>query len=182
MNEPTMSVRGRRYTVRPMIEADGPQVIEAFEQLSDAARRARFLSPVPRIHAAMAADLTRIDDQRIVLLAFDESGALVAEARAIRHASDPSTAEIAVTVLDGHQRQGLGSRLLRRLGAASRRAGVARFIGHVLVDNTAAQGLLRSGGAARHLAEPGIHSFEIPLIASDAQRDVVAAQVIGRAS
>lgn len=183
MNEPTMSVQGRRYVVRPMLEADGPQVIEAFEQLSDDARRARFLSPVPRIHAAMAADLTRVDDQRIVLLAFDESGAVAAEARAVRRANDPTTAEIAVTVLDGHRRRGLGSRLLRRLGAASRRAGVTRFVGHVLVDNVAAQGLLHSGGAHRHLAEPGIHGFEIPLLPAAAEhRDPQPASAMGKAS
>lgn len=182
MSELTMCVRGQRYTVRPMLEADGQQVIEAFEHLSDSSRRSRFLSPVPRIHSTIAADLTRVDDQRIVLLAFDDTGALVAEARAVRCAGDPSTAEIAVTVLDEHQHRGLGPRLLRRLGAASRRAGVKRFVGHVLVDNAAAQALLRSAGATRRLVEPGIYGFEIPLLPNPARHTGAAAPATRMAS
>lgn len=164
MNEPTTRSRAGRYLVRPMHVNDGPAVVAAFERLSDASRRARFFSPVPRIHAGMAADLVRVDDQRVVLLAFDESGTVVGEARAVRHRLDPATADIAVTVLDAYQHHGLGSCLLRRLGTEARRVGVTRFVGHVLVDNRAAQHLLARGGASLKLSEPGVHAFEIPLV------------------
>lgn len=181
MTEPTIRLRGGTYLVRPMVEADGPLVVAAFNQLSEASLRARFFTPVPRIHAGMVADLTRIDDQRIVLLAFDAAGAVVAEARAVRHRSDPTTAEVAVTVLDAHQRQGLGSRLLRRLGGAARRQGITQLVGHVLHDNAAAVGLLDAGGAQRHLAEPGVTGFVIPLVPSTAQ-PAPAAAAFGLAS
>lgn len=163
MNEPSLRSLERQYTVRPMLESDGPSVLAAFDQLSDDSRRTRFFSPVPRIHAGMAADLVRVDPLRLVLLAFDRSGAVVAEARAVRHRLDPATADVAVTVLDAHQRHGLGSWLLRRLGAEARRVGITRFVGHVLVDNWAAQHLLDAAGAHRDLAEPGVYAFEIPL-------------------
>lgn len=183
MSELTMCVRGQRYTVRPMLDADRQQVIDAFEHhLSERSRRSRFLSPVPRIHSSIAADLTRIDDQRIVLLAFDDTGALAAEARAVRCADDPATAEIAVTVIDEHQHHGLGPRLLRRLGAAARRAGVRRFVGHVLVDNAPAQGLLQSAGATRRLAEPGVYGFEIPLVPNDVRHAVATVPTARMAS
>jgi len=175
MSEPTLRPGERRYLVRPMQGTDGPALVAAFEQLSDASRRARFFSPVPRIHAGMAADLVHLDHQRVVLLAFDQSGSVVGEARAVRHRREPATADIAVTVLDAHQRQGLGSCLLRRLGQEARRAGITRFVGHVLVDNRAAQHLLDSGGAVRALAEPGVHAFEIPLTPLVAARPDVAA-------
>jgi GNAT superfamily N-acetyltransferase len=180
MTEPTRHVRELPYTVRPMLPADGPQVIAAFEHMSEASRRARFFSPVPRIHAGMAADLTLIDDQRIVLIAVGDDGSVAAEARAVRSRLDPSTAEVALTVLDAHQRQGLGTRLLRCLGSAAREAGITRFVGHVLVDNVAARALLDASGAARRVAEPGIYGFEIPLVPSSPRREQPA--TLGRAS
>ena len=183
MTEPTIRLRGGTYLVRPMAEADGPLVAAAFNRLSEASLRARFFTPVPRIHAGMVADLTRIDDQRIVLLAFDETGAVAAEARAVRHRGDPTSAEVAVTVLDAHQRQGLGSRLLRRLGAAARQQGITQLVGHVLHDNAAANGLLDGGGAERHLAEPGVAGFVIPLVPQTPQPQLApAASAFGLAS
>jgi acetyltransferase len=164
MNEPTYQLDGgERVVVRPLTATDADALRSAFDHLSPASLRHRFFSPVPRLTAAIAHDLTQVDDGRIVLVAVDPSGAIVGEARAVRRRADPSTAEIAVTVVDDHQHRHLGSTLVRRLGREAARAGIERLAGHVQVDNPAAQGLLATSGATQWLDEPGVIGFELPL-------------------
>lgn len=182
MNELTLRLRGRRYTVRPMEHGDAAAVLEAFGELTPASLRFRFFTASGRIPPGTAADLTRLDDGRIVLLALDAAGAVAAEARAIRHRDDPSTAEVAVTVVDGHQRRGLGSRLLRRLRHEARAAGIERLTGHVLHDNAAGQALLVAAHAVCWNSEPGVLGFEIPLRRRTVSPDIAARRSLGFAS
>jgi GNAT superfamily N-acetyltransferase len=72
--------------------------------------------------------------------------ALVAELKEADHASivaggryvvgKPGTAEIAFTVVDGYQGQGIGAALLRHLAGLARQAGLKEFTAEVLPDNT----------------------------------------------
>src|SRR5687768_225289 len=149
MNERTVRIRGgERITVRPMTSADAGAVLAGFAHLSPTSLRHRFFSPVVRLTPAVAADLTAVDDDHLVLLAFDAAGRLVGGARATRRGHDPSTAEMAVTVGDDHQRRGLGTKLLRLLRADAKAAGIERLAGHVLLDNAAGQALLVASHAA----------------------------------
>lgn len=164
MNERTIRIRGgRRITVRHMTTDDADAVVAAFGRLSPSSLRLRFLSPVVRLTPAVAADLTTVDDRHLVLLAFDESGTLVGGARATRLQADPSVADVAVTVGDGLQRRGLGTKLLRLLREEAKRVGIERFEGHVAVDNAAAQALLVASHAAMWVDDPGVLGFELPL-------------------
>jgi GNAT superfamily N-acetyltransferase len=182
MNELTVRARGRRYTVRAMTDDDGAAMLASFDRLSPASLRFRFFSPVPRLTPGIAADLTRIDDARIVLLAVDEAGDVAAEARAVRHRDDPATADVAVTVDEAHQRRGLGSKLLRVLGTEARRAGIDRLVGHVLLDNAAGQALLVAARAACWIDEPGVMGFEIPLGRRAVSPEIAARRTLGLAS
>lgn len=150
-------------TVRSMTRSDRDAVIAGFEHLSPAGRRLRFLSPTKHLTPGMAADLTAVDDNHLVLLAFDARGRVVGGARATRYVGDRSVADVAVTVGDHLQGRGLATRLLRYLGEEAHRAGIDRLAGHVLVDNTAAQRLLVSARAVISFDEPGVLAFEIPL-------------------
>lgn len=177
MNERTIRLRGgERIVVRPMTPDDREAVIAGFEHLSPAARRLRFLSPTPRLTPGMAADLTTVDDDHLVLLAVDERGRVVGGARATRHRADPATADVAVTVGDHLQRRGLATRLLRLLRDEARRAGIDRLAGHVSVENAAAQRMLVSSGAVVSFSEPGVLGFEIPL----GRRTVAPEQAVRR--
>jgi GNAT superfamily N-acetyltransferase len=109
------------------------------------------------------ADLVQVDEKHLVLLAFDEGGHLAGGARAVRHADAWSTADIAVTVGDDYQRNGLGTKLLRLLGQEAVGAGIDRMTGHVLVDNAGGRNLLIRNGAMVRFDEPGVLAFEIPL-------------------
>ena len=165
MNERTIRLRGgQRVTVRPMTSADADAVLAGFHHLSPSSLRHRFFSPVVRLTPAVAADLVAVDDQHLVLLAFDSDGRLVGGARATRHRDDPATADVAITVGDAHQRQGLGTKLLRF--AACRCQGRRH---RPLRRPRAARQRRRSGArwsaahAACWFAEPGVLGFEIPL-------------------
>jgi hypothetical protein len=164
MNERTIRARdGSRFTVRPMTPTDADAVLDGFARLSPESHRNRFFAPGQKLTPGVRADLVRVDDNRIVLLAFDGDGRLVGGARAVRHRDDPATADVAITVGDRHQRLGLGSKLLRLLGQAALGAGIDRLAGHVLVDNPGGRGLLIANGAMVSFFEPGVLAFEIPL-------------------
>lgn len=186
MNELTIRLRGgERITVRSMTAGDAEAVRTAFGHLSPASLRSRFFTPMPRLTRGVMADLTLVDDRRIVLLALDEAGQVIGEARAVRRRQDPTTAEIAVTVDDAHHRRGVGSALVRHLRREAEQAGIERLAGHILTDNSAAQALLLRGDAVASFAEPGVLGFEIPLArtaAPAASSDRVAVTPLGLAS
>jgi GNAT superfamily N-acetyltransferase len=164
MNERTVRLRdGGRFTVRAMEPDDAAVVLAGFRSLSPASLRSRFFTAVPRITPEIEAELVRVDADHVVLLAFDEQGHLAGGARAIRDHLEPTAAEVAVTVGDGHQGRGLGSRLLRILGGVAWNEGIDHLTGYVKIENAAARTLLVRSGAICRLDEPGILAFAIPL-------------------
>jgi GNAT superfamily N-acetyltransferase len=164
MNERTIRARdGRRFTVRPMTTEDADTVLAGFAGLSPESHRLRFFAPGPRLSPAVRNDLVHVGERHLVLLAVDGDGTLVGEARAVRHRDDEATADVAITVGDAYQRLGIGSKLLKLLGAEALAVGIDRLAGHVLVDNPGARGLLIANGAMVTFAEPGVLAFEIPL-------------------
>jgi GNAT superfamily N-acetyltransferase len=183
MSERTVRIRGgQRITIRSMRDGDGAAVLDGFAHLSAESRRSRFFSPAPRLAPATAADLTKVDGEHLVLLAFDAGDRLVGGARATRHRDDRSVAEVAVTVGDPLQRRGLGTKLLRALRADAATAGIERLAGHVLIDDAAGQALLVSGHAAVWFDEPGVLGFEIPLGRRTVAPAVAARRTLGMAS
>jgi len=175
-------LKGHRYTVRAMTEADAAAVLASFGRLSATSLRYRFFSPGERITPGIAADLTRVDPRRIVLLAIDEDGEVAGEARTIRRTDDPATADVAVTIADAHQRRGLGTKLLRRLRSEAKSAGIERLVGHILTDNAAAQSLLVASHAVCWFEEPGVVAFEIPLGRRTVAPEVASRRIFGLAS
>jgi ribosomal protein S18 acetylase RimI-like enzyme len=164
MNERTIrAIDGRRLTVRPMTVDDADAVLAGFAALSPDSHRFRFFGAGQRLAPAVRADLVAVDEKHLVLLAFDDAGNLVAGARAVRHADAWSTADIAITVGDAHQRLGIGTKLLRLLAQQAMAAGIDRLVGHVLVDNSGGRNLLIRNGAMVSFSEPGVLWFEIPL-------------------
>jgi acetyltransferase len=183
MNERTMRIRGgERVTVRPMVEADVEALVATYTQLSPASLRNRFFSPAPRLAPSVAADLALVDDDHLVLVAFDHDGALVAEARATRRADDPTVAEVAVTVADSHQRRGLGAKLVRLLRTHAKAAGIERLAGHIRSENVAAHALLVRSHAVSWFAEPGVIGFEIPLGRRTVAPEIAVRRTLGLAS
>jgi len=48
---------------------------------------------------------------------------------------EPGQAEVAFTVIDTYQRQGVGAALLRHLAIIARQAGLRKLVAYVLADN-----------------------------------------------
>jgi RimJ/RimL family protein N-acetyltransferase len=136
---------GSPVLVRQIHAADAPLVADIFGQLSDASRWMQFLAARKELSAAELRYLTDVDHHdHEALAALDRAGRGVGVARYIRHTADPQAAEVAVTVVDGWQRRGLGTELLLQLSRRARQEGVSRFTAVASADNAAAAGLLRT--------------------------------------
>ena len=165
MSELVRLADGQTFVIRPMEPWDAAAVRDGVAALSPSSLRLRFFSPVPRLTAGLVADLVRVDpSNRIVLLAIDpRDGRVAGEARAVRFRHDPTVADLAVSVTDELQQQGLGTALVRAVRRAARAQGIRALTGHVLVDNAGARAMLRRGGAVLEFDEPGVLRFRIEL-------------------
>ena len=141
---------GRLAVIRPARAEDRPLLVAALHALSARSRYQRFLTPIPRLPERDVDRLMDLDAARqVVLHATDEPGlSLVAVARfAFTGARE---AELAITVGDCWQRQGLGGALLTRLIRTAGERGVTRLTGEAFSDNRAITALLRSHGFHRN--------------------------------
>ena len=129
---------GRRVLIRPMNPGDAEAERAFILALSPQSRRYRFLEQIGDPSADMIAHLVDVDhvnDEAFVALAdADERGAIVGVSR-YAVGSDPLACEIAVTVLDAWQGQGLGTALMRRLIDAARERGLQRMVSLDFAEN-----------------------------------------------
>jgi len=135
---------GRRFLVRPINPQDKDLLASGLAHLSPESVYRRFLSAKPRFTAAELRYLTEIDhvdhEALIAVLAADPSH-VVGVARFVRDPEDPTCAEVAVTVGDPYQGQGIGRYLGVLIADAARDRGVQRFTATMLAENTAAHRL-----------------------------------------
>jgi GNAT superfamily N-acetyltransferase len=136
---------GSPVLIRPVQATDAPLVAGIFAVLSDTSRWMRFLAAKSALSPVELRYLTNTDHHdHEALAAIAPGGHGVGVPRYIRHAGDPRSAEIAVTVVDEWQGRGLGTQLLTHLSARARRAGIGRFTALASAGNAAAAGLLRA--------------------------------------
>ena len=141
--------------------------------------RLRFLRRKDELSAAELRYFTDIDhhDHEALGAVDHADGRGVGVARYVRDASDPHSAEIALTVVDDWQGRGLGTELLAQLSGRARAEGIRRFTALVSADNAAMTALLRGVRAGPVHREYGTVEYEIPLApaaesSSDRQRAV----------
>jgi RimJ/RimL family protein N-acetyltransferase len=142
---------------RPIRPDDKAALTRGLDCMSDRSVYLRFLSPKPSFSASELRYLTEVDGIDHVALVLDDPdsrGTLMAVGRWVRLEEDPETAEIAITVGDRWQRQGLGTLLARALAAEAARRGVRHFTASISSSNTAARRLLEkaSGELCLHRA------------------------------
>lgn len=157
---------GRRVGFRALAPDDGPRLEAAYRRLSPLTKYRRFLTIKPRLSEADVRFLTTVDRDHVALVATParDPETIIAVARFVRLAEDPSVAELAIVVGDPFQGEGLGSELLARLRDAALDSGVVRLKGTVLADNVPVHRLLRHGDAhERHLGP--IDEIEVELAA-----------------
>lgn len=159
----TMSVGERELTVREIHLGDVDRLQRMFTRLSPDTVYRRFFSNVNQPRRSALIWLTAVDHVRREALVALDGDEIVAVAR---YDSRPgsTTAEIAVTVEDAWQHQGIGGRLTKRLAGRAVDRGIESFVATVLADNRPALGLLRklSPEASVHF-EGGGYEASMPL-------------------
>lgn len=152
--------------IRPICPADKQQLVDAFERLSERSRYRRFLSPRPHLSEAELSYLTEVDhhDHEALIAIDPDSREGVGVARYVRSKSEPSAAELAVTVVDDWHGRGVGGRLAAALADRARAEGITSFTALMLADNVLMLNLLHDLGRVRVVhSELGVVELTVDL-------------------
>jgi GNAT superfamily N-acetyltransferase len=137
---------GAPVLIRPIRADDKRMLTDGLRRLSDESVQRRFLTPKRSFSRAELRYLTEVDGRdHVALVAEHPSGPvrrLIAVGRFVRLAEDPHAAEVAITVADDWQGQGLGSILSEQLAAEARRLGIRRFTATMAAANVPAHRLM----------------------------------------
>lgn len=155
---------GTRVLLRPVLPEDKARLLDGFERLSEQKRYRRFMSHIRRLSEEQVVYFTEIDyrDHFAWAAFLDEpTYPAIGVARYVRTTDDPEAAELAVVVVDEHQRRGVGRLLLELLSSSARDNEIKYFRGQLADNHPAIDGLKKLG--ARTAFEAGITRFEIDL-------------------
>jgi len=135
---------GKRITARPLTVYDAPYLVDIFEHMSPESRYSRFQqsleNPNPKQVWEEAEKIAQMEEeQQGGFIAFWQRPLLpdvpVGAARYVR--LDDETAEMAMSVRDDMQGQGIGSWLLGLAIDDANTAGIHKLVGSALNDNDA---------------------------------------------
>lgn len=155
--------------IRPSQPDDRDLVEACFNELSPQSWHQRFFSAK---HALTSADLDRLcdidgrDHIAFAAVRIDETGReleALGFARCLRLGAGSDQGELAVTVVDRCQRQGLGTALLNRLVPAARAQGIESMRCEVLTTNSGMRRLAQHLGGHVLWSESGTMEYDCPL-------------------
>jgi len=141
---------GLTVHVRRMEASDAPYLVDLFEHMSAESRYSRFMQPADHVpmdriwsEAELIAHLVQSNSRGVVGFAdlADQEGAPVGVARYVE--LNPVQAEIAVSVRDDYQHQGIGTNLMRLLIRQAEAEGFEQLIGTVQNSNAAMWAMLK---------------------------------------
>ncbi len=156
---------GEPVLIREIGPADRPLLRDGFEKLSSQSRFFRFLSA----HGELSeAELDRFTEQNtddhfaIGAAAIGTDADLpLATARFVRLDPKSTEAEFAITIIDSHQRLGLGTLMLRTLALSAQARNIAALVALIHRENAGMRvllerfgGFVRSGGAEEEWCLP----------------------------
>ena len=125
---------GSTLRLRPIRPSDAPALLAFYQRLSPDSLYFRFFS-VPKIDSDRAEGFCRVDYDSLFAFVGEAGGRIVAVAHYFRDPRRPELAEVAFTVEDALQGQGVGTRLLERLADVARQRGITTFEAEVLGHN-----------------------------------------------
>ena len=142
---------GREVTLRAIIEADAPEIVQAFDRLSADSRYSRFMQYRTQVDDAL---LERGVHPRpgsefvfVATIPAADGIDIVGAAQYVRaDEADDKTCEFAITVAEDWRGSGLAATLLASLVRRARRDGYETMRGWVIAQNTAMLGLARKLG------------------------------------
>jgi GNAT superfamily N-acetyltransferase len=165
---------GQAVAVRPMEPCDTESLQEYVRGLSRRSRHNRFLGALNELSPAELDRLSRLDlrDQAVLIAEVRINGipTIIAEARyaMLREASQ---CEIALSVTDGWQRQGLGTLLLDVLERRASELGARTVVADALCSNQPVKGLFRKAGFA---IRPDIGDARLVRMTKDVRPPVIS--------
>src|SRR5262249_38991107 len=161
---------GVPVVLRLLGRSDAPLLVEGFQRLSPLSRYRRFLAYRRALSPSEVERFTSCDGlNHFALAAVVQRRNGIREgigvARFVRLADEPVAAEVALTVIDDYQGQGLGRLLLARLLCAAEERGVRELRSTVLADNRPMLALARSLGSAETGSDGrGVLDMVIPVV------------------
>jgi len=167
-SERVVLVDGREVTLAPLTPAAKPLIAKAIDRVSPESSRHRFFTVRRRFSERELDEMTTLDGWNRYAIGATATGPEgpvgAAIARFARSAEDPTSAEVALIVVDDFQHDGLGRVMFARIAEAASARGIERFIALVLRDNAPMMGLLRRYAPALSVVDAGEHyRVEVPL-------------------
>jgi RimJ/RimL family protein N-acetyltransferase len=130
---------GARLEIRALRPQDRDDLMAAVSRTSSESLYRRFFAV--RRHFSETEESFYLNTDfvsHVALVALvDENGQPVIIGGGRYVVGDPGQAEVAFTVVDKYQGQGVGAALLRHLATIARQAGLRELVAHVLADNRA---------------------------------------------
>ena len=162
---------GSTIRCRPLRASDRTKLLDGFEHFSKDSRYRRFFSPTPRLTPTMLQRLFDLDGHDRFAIGAERlrmgwlPGPGLGIARFTRLPDARDAAEIAVSIVDEAQGQGLGTILMFELAAAAREHGINRFVAWVQHDNEPMKALILKLDPLAHARhEDGLlfYDFAVP--------------------
>ena len=155
---------GSTLRLRPIRRDDAAALLAFYRRLSPDSLYFRFFS-LPNVDAEKAAGFCQVDYDNQFALVGEAAGRLVAVAHYFRLPHHPDRAEVAFTVEDPLQGQGVGTRLLERLAEIARARGITTFEAEVLGHNRRMIDVFRSCGfeTSERRAEGGVERIVLTI-------------------
>lgn len=159
---------GLQITTRALSPHDRDSYLAGVKKLSAQARHLRFgvptLPPEQRLERLLDVD----DHDHVAIVAIDEAlGEGIGVARYLREPGFDHVAEVAIAVLDSHQRKGVATVLLDRLVAHAVEHDVTTFRAYVLAENDAVVHLLDRFGASTTTRDGDMLVIDVPIALAD---------------
>lgn len=143
---------GTQLIIRPIRPEDAQSERDFVRDLSNQAKKFRFMHALDELSPAMLARFTQIDyDREMALVAFTVENGRPVQQGVARYSinQDDSSCEFAIVVSHMRQNQGIGTKLMNALVEAGRDHGLATMEGVVLAENKAMLTLMDELGFTR---------------------------------
>jgi GNAT superfamily N-acetyltransferase len=151
---------GTPALIWPLLDTDRDLLQSGYAELSSTSRRSRFLTELPELSEGLLRLLVEDVDGRdhvavvLTVLPTDGGARPVGVARLVRDPDRPTTADVAVTVLDAWQGRGVGAALLAAV-LARRPGDIATLRTTVAAENRPSLMMLARGGRMTTRREGG---------------------------
>jgi GNAT superfamily N-acetyltransferase len=140
------SLKGHALHVRRLTPEDSDALADFVRGLSPRSRRLRFFTPLKNLDPARLEHFVDLDFHNRAAFVVTQDGVPGIYAVGRYEVCDPSCAEVAFSVADHLQGEGIGTELLHHLAAHARGQGITEFTAYVLLENYEMFDVFRNSG------------------------------------